>query len=70
MSPDARNSILLWVGALVCFGLGWAALQIDTPERTPWLSGLFTLIGGVNLARFFFGIWQRRASNPSRPNRP
>jgi len=70
MSPDLRNSICLWVGAIVFFGYFWAALKFDflagVPDSWIWpVTGVLAVINGI---WFLFGLWQRRASNRNNPN--
>lgn len=71
MSPDARNSIALWVGGLLFFGLFWAGLKfrlLDGLSGT-WLGTILSIVSLVQLILFIWGLWQRRASNPANPNR-
>lgn len=35
MSTDLKNSILLWVGAIVFVGLFWAAMKFDISRFIP-----------------------------------
>jgi hypothetical protein len=57
MSPDAKNSIFLWVGALVFAGLFWTQFA---PRNLPrWLGPvLFTLLT-VNATRSIWN-WMRK----------
>ena len=70
MSSDLRNSIRLWMGALLVFGLFWGGLHFkwfDGLSKT-WIGDIGVGLGAVNLARLFWGLWQRRAANPNNPN--
>jgi hypothetical protein len=71
MSADLRNSIALWAGGLLYFGFFWAGLQLDLFRGISgtWLGVFAGAVGAVQLIRFGWGLWQRRASNPSNPNR-
>ncbi|HEY0086896.1 MAG TPA: hypothetical protein VGB65_13450 [Allosphingosinicella sp.] len=71
MSADLRNSIELWAGGLLLFGFFWAGLKFNLflGISGTWFGALAGAVGAVQLIRFGWGLWQRRASNPSNPNR-
>lgn len=71
MTPDARNSILLWAGGIGFLGVFWAGLQFDLFRgvSSTWLGTALGVVGIVQLIRFGRGLWQRRASNPANPNK-
>ena len=71
MSEDARNSIYLWVGALTCFGLLWAALHFDLLVGVPneWLWPVVGIIVAINMLQTVWDFWKRRASSSDNPNR-
>jgi hypothetical protein len=71
MTTDARDSIQLWAGGIAYFGLFWAGLQFDLFRGISgtWLGSILGIVGIVQLIRFGWGLWQRRASNPANPNR-
>jgi len=74
MSPDARNSILIWIQGLLfvgvcCLGL-WLARTFDL-QLAAWdrpLSVLSVIFGAFGMAWFVRGLWMRRASHPRNPN--
>lgn len=57
MSRDAKNSILLWAGALAFFGLFWASLHFkigpDIPDR--WLWPMLGVLFALNVAK---SVWE------------
>ena len=71
MSPDARNSLRLWIGVTVAFGLFWATLRSDLlPERLPgWLHPISIILGAIYLGKFAWNIWQRRSSRHDKADR-
>ncbi len=71
MSPDAQNSIYLWLGTVTLFGAFWASLHFDLFEgiSDTWLWPALTVLLVVNVVQTIWGFWQRRASNPKNPNR-
>jgi hypothetical protein len=75
MTTDARNSIFLWVGGLVFFGVFWAALRFDVlsgheSALDPWLLPLLGAVGFINLAKLLWGLRKRRAANSGNPDHP
>jgi hypothetical protein len=70
VSADARNSIYLWAGGLAFFGFFWASFHFDLFRgiSNRWLWPLFGLAVVTNLAKFVWGLWKRRTSNPDDPN--
>lgn len=70
MSPDLRNSIILWVGSIAFFGLGWLSLKFGVHLYIPdtWLWAIVGAVGFVNGVQFCVGLWKRRASKPKSPN--
>ena len=58
MSPDLRNSISLWVGGLIYFGVFWAGLQFDLFDGVSgtWLGAILAILGVVQLIRFGWGL--------------
>ncbi len=71
MSRDARDSIRLWTTSLAIFGFIWAAWHFSWFDGVSdgWFGSIAGLLGFVNLALFFHGLWQRRDTNPDHPNR-
>ncbi|WP_271065911.1 hypothetical protein [Caulobacter sp. NIBR1757] len=57
MSTDLKNSIFLWVGAIVAAGLFWAALQVDVSRFIP-PKLLFPLVCGVAVLNILNGVWR------------
>lgn len=57
MSHDAKNSLLLWVGALVAFGMLWAGLHFDLTAGIPdrWLWWALGVLIAVDVVR---SIWR------------
>ncbi len=70
MSTDLRNSIYLWSASIVCVALFWAGSQLDAFHglSKTWTAPLAAVLGLINLGRFIWGLWSRRASNPNNPN--
>ncbi len=69
MSADARNSIYAWGIVTAFFAVGWAALHFGLVPSSPrWFLWIMGVLGVLNLAKFTFCLWQRRASNPKNPN--
>lgn len=65
MSQDAKNSILLWVGTLVFFGLFWASLHYDIGPQIPdrWQGPLLGVVIGLNVLKLAWDhIRKRKAS--------
>lgn len=71
MSPDARNSLRLWIGVTVIFGLFWATLRFDLlPERSPGRPHpIFIILGAIILGKFAWNIWQSRSSRHDNADR-
>jgi len=70
MSPDLRNSIHLWVGAVLVGCAFWIVSKYDLFHgiSETWVGGLTSTFGFIGLIIFVRGLWQRRASNPNHPN--
>jgi membrane protein required for beta-lactamase induction len=72
MTTDARNSVNLWLGAIIFVGGAFLSvgfldgLAANVPSRWFWVATV--LLGAVDIARFAQGLWQRRASNSGNPN--
>jgi hypothetical protein len=75
VTDDLRNSLKLWGGGIVLAALFWLTLHFNmldglSAEVSPdwfWFAVGFLVL--LNLAQFAWGLWQRRASNPSNLNR-
>jgi len=65
MSQDAKNSILLWVGTLVFFGLFWAAVHYEIGPEIPrsWQVPLLFLLIGLNVAKAAWTFIRNRKSS-------
>lgn len=71
MSNDLKDSIFLWLNVIAIAALFWAGLHFrpwDAATKT-WIGIGGGALGLINLAAFFWGLWERRASNPHNPNR-
>ncbi|MFA7264475.1 MAG: hypothetical protein WC068_15760 [Caulobacter sp.] len=62
MSRDAKNSILLWIGALVLAGLFWAALHFDIGAGIPdrWLWPVIGVLIAVDVLLAAWGYLRKR----------
>jgi hypothetical protein len=71
MSEDLRNSIYMWVAMIFFAAVFWAGMRFDIFHglSSGWLGAIVFALGMLNLARFLWGLWQRRAANPNNPNR-
>lgn len=71
MSTDDRNSIQLWASGIALFCFMWAAWRFQWFDGISdgWFGLMAGLIGFANLAFLLHGLWQRRESNPRKPNR-
>jgi len=75
VTNEVRDSLKLWGGGLAIAGLIWLASQstlfdgliAEAPADWFWLVVGFLAL--LNLARFGWGLWERRAANPHNPNR-
>jgi len=67
MSQDARNSIYLWVGAIVLAGLFWASLRFDLLPEIPdrWLWPMLTAMLALNVLNLIRDVLRRRRSRDS-----
>lgn len=65
MSGDARNSILLWGGALAFAGLFWAIRHFDIganiPDRLLW--PILGILIGVNVVASVWDYLHKRRAN-------
>ena len=65
MSRDARNSILLWAGALAFAGLLWAIRRFDIaaniPDRLLW--PIVGILIGVNVVANVWNYAHKRRRN-------
>lgn len=65
MSRDAKNSILLWVGALAFAGLFWAGLQFDVGAQIPdcWFWPILGVVIGANVLQTVWTFFRKRKSD-------
>ena len=62
MSEDAKNSILLWVGALVFAGLFWSAHHFEVGAVIPdgWVRPILGLAFALNVLGLVRDCFRRR----------
>ncbi len=70
MSPDAKNSVLLWVQVLAFAGLAWAGIHfhvgVHIPDAWFWASvGMMIVVGDLKAGRDF--LRKRKATPSSQP---
>ena len=65
MNQDAKNSILLWVGTLLLFGLVWASFQYDIVPHIPdrWRDTLLILPIGFHVVRWAWSYIRKRKAD-------
>ena len=62
MSDDLKNSMRLWVGTLVGFGLFWAVMHFDVVPNIPdhWLWTMLGIVIALNVIRSIWDHVRRR----------
>jgi hypothetical protein len=62
MSRDAKNSIILWAGALAFIAAFWTLLQLDIGAHIPdrWVWPMMAVVIGLNVAKSIWDYLRRR----------
>jgi hypothetical protein len=70
VSKESVNLISMVAGIAIMFGVLWACVHFNIVDAIPadWVWPFVAAAAVIELSRFSWGLWQRRASNPNNPN--